>query len=140
MSNEKDLLIDVPKEQRYAALKEMATKVVSESVKRHYTEDEKTQIKDYVATESIGLMDKEAEFAKIAKDFRDGIKGSKGELKDALTRLKRGFSQGEEDVFLMDDQDNNQMHAYDRDGCYLYSRPLSPDERQTNIIELNKAS
>lgn len=136
----KDLFQELPKEQRYEALKGIASKISSEKVRRHYTEDEKTQIKDHVATESIQLMERKDEFKEVAKQFRAACKVSETELRDALTRIKRGYSENDEDVFLVDDQESGVMTAYDRDGVFLYERPLYAEERQTRIVNLQKAS
>lgn len=132
----KNLLQDVPVEQRAAMLKEMAVKVEFEKVKRHYNDDEKAQIKDSITEESIELMDKQEEFKAIKKEFDKAIKANKDHLVIALKDIKRGYSENEENVFLIDDQDAGVMNVYDASGTHLYARKLFPEERQTKIVEM----
>lgn len=61
-THEKDLLQDVADDQREQMLAEMAKTSTIEKVKRHYSDDEKTQIREFVSNESIVLMDKQEEF------------------------------------------------------------------------------
>lgn len=134
----KNLLQDTPVEQRAALLKEMAVKVEFEKVKRHYNEDEKSQIKDAITEESIQLMDKQEEFKAIKKEFDKAIKANKDKLIIALKDVKRGYSENEEDVYLIDDQESGLMNVYDASGTHLYARKLFPEERQARIVSMAK--
>lgn len=136
----KNLFGEMPREERYKAMQDICVKTDFQKVRRHYNEDEKAQIKDYVAGEMISLIDRKDEFSVIRKEFNEACKSTDKELRKNLGDLKRGYSENEEDVFLVDDQESGLMHHYDRDGVFLYSRALFPEERQTRTIELNKAS
>lgn len=136
-----NLFTDVPAEQREQMLRDMATKSNVEQVVRHYTDDEKQQMKDFVVENSISLKDQTEEFKAIAAEFNKAKKALSEDLNDALTRIKKGFSENEETVFLMADHDDNEMHVYDKFGEYLYSRKMRPEERQTKVIDMTaKAS
>lgn len=129
-----NLLQDIPKEQRFKHLGEMAVKTQTEKVRRQYSEDEILQMKDFVSEESISLLEKDEEFAAIKKEFNAAIKKFKDQIKDALKSLKRKYSEQEETVFLMDDQEAGLMHIYDQEGVFLYSRKLYADERQLTTL------
>lgn len=133
-----NLMSNVPREQRYAALKEVCTKTTFEKVRRHYNDDEKNQIREHVANESIANMERKDEFAVVRKEFNEACKAVETELRKNLTDLKRGYSENEEDVFCVADQDGGVMRMYDRDGVFLYSRRLFPEERQTLVIDLHQ--
>jgi hypothetical protein len=81
-------------------------------------------------------MDQTEEFKKIQKEFNDAVKKQKEAVIDALKGVKRGYSENEEEVYLLDDQEANEMHIYDKNGIYLSTRPLYQDERQTKIFEM----
>lgn len=129
-------LQDVPREQRAEMLKDMADKQNLEKVKRHYTEDEKNQMKDFISEQSIVVMDQENEFKKISSSFRSAIKEHKASVTDALVNIKQGYSENEEKVFMFADQEAGQMDVFDMFGEFLYSRKLLPEERQTKVFEL----
>jgi len=139
MENKKEnLLQDVPAEQRAEMLKTMATKTDTEKVRRPYSEDEKTQMREFVSDESINVMDRKEEFSVIRKTFNDALKAADKSIIDALKGIKKGYSENDEPVFLMDDQDAGEMNVYDVNGVYLYSRKLYADEKQTRIVDMTQ--
>lgn len=135
-THEKDLLQDVAEDQREQMLTEMAKTSTFEKVKRHYSEDEKSQIREFVSNESIVLMDKQEEFKAIKKEFDAAIKEAKNTVTSSLKDLKKGYSENDEKVYMIDDQENGIMNVYDNKGKFLYSRKLFADERQTTILEM----
>lgn len=138
MEKPENLLTHVPKEQRAEQLEAIATKTHFEVVKRQYSDDEKDQMKTFLMEESISLKDNSEEMKKIVKEFQAAIKKYKEGIADAVTRFKKGFSENEEKVYLMDDQEAGIMNVFDANGEYLYTRKLFPDERQTTILTLDK--
>lgn len=136
MKKPENMFTDLSKEQRAVKMEEFATKSKFESVKRDYSEDEKQQMKDFVVEESMQVKDQTEEFKKIQKEFNAAIKKNKEGIADSLTRIKKGYSENEEKVYMFDDQDNGVMNIYDANGEYLYTRKLYPDERQTTILNL----
>ena len=138
MNDDKNLIQDIPLEERAEALKSMADKTEVDKVKRHYNQDEKSQIKDFVTEESVLIMETEEEFSTIKKDFQARLKAKKSEVIKALKDIKRGYSESEEPVFLISDQEQGLMNIYDKNGIYLSSRKLFPEERQTRILEMAK--
>lgn len=137
MAKETALFQNLPQEDRIEALKGLASKTEFQKVRRHYSEDEKQQMKDFISEEGITIMDQEEEFSKIKKEFSKAIKDNKAGVKDALVNLKRGYSENEEVVFMIDNQEEGEMNIYDSKGCLILSRPLFPEERQTKILGLS---
>lgn len=131
-----NLFQDSPVEQRAEMLKGMAMKVDVDKVRRHYDMDEKDQIKDFIADESVVLMETEEEFGSIKKDFNLKIKKKKKEIITALKDIKRGYSENNEEIYLIDDQENGMMNYFDKNGIFIQSRPLMPSEKQTTILKM----
>lgn len=131
MEQKEIMFADLPKQQRAEQLELIAKKTNFEVVKRPYSEDEKLQLKDSVVDESTTIMDQTKEFKEIKKEFDTAIKKSKESVSDALTRIKKGFSENEEKVYYIDDQEAGIMNVVDANGEILYTRKLFPDERQT---------
>jgi hypothetical protein len=127
-------------EERKAAIASVAVKSELQKVRRHYSNDELAQMKEFISSESINLMDKREEFDAIKKEFNKAIKEYDMQIKGALKDVKRGFSDNDEEVFMVDDQDAGVMEIYDAKGELLSSRPLYANERQTKIVELNQAA
>jgi hypothetical protein len=140
MKKQEDLFQDHSPEERIEAIKNIAVKTELQDIKNHYNEDEKNQIRGFVSEESISLMEQEEEFSVIKKEFSQKTKALKMQLKSALKDLKRGYTETNEQVFLVDDQDEGLMHIFDSKGKFLQSRKLYPDERQTTIINLQKTA
>jgi hypothetical protein len=119
-------------------LADMAAKTEESNVRRHFTQDEKDQIKDYAVSEGIVLMEKKAEFSEIKKTFNKAIKDFETAVKGALTDIKRGYTDTLETVYLIPDHDNDVMDVYDHKGVYLSSRPMFPNERQIRVIDMTQ--
>ena len=129
---EKEIMFaNLPKEQRAEQLEAIAKKTAIEVVKRPYSEDDKTQMKDFVMEESIILKDQSDEMKAIVKEFQAAIKKAKESIADAITRFKKGVSENEEKVYYIDDQEAGTMDIVDANGIVLYTRKLFPDEKQT---------
>lgn len=138
MKEQEDFYQEVPKEQRAEMLQNIAVKSEYQKVKRPYSEHEKLRLKDEVVNESTIIMEQKDEMAKIVKEFKTAIKAATSAVKDSLLNIKRGYSENEELVFLVDDQEGGKMHTVDADGVILSTRPLFPNERQTTILTMPK--
>lgn len=139
MEAKKELFSELNPEERFKALQEYAQVTTKEKVRRHYTPEDTDQHREYITNEGIKLMDAKKEFADISSEFRKTIKTYDDQIKDALTCVKRGYSENEETVFGIDDQDRGMMDVYDIKGVLLYSRPLHPEEKQARIAQLKTA-
>lgn len=139
MEKEADLFQDLNPEQRAKALADICTAKGSEKLRDYYCADEKVQMKDFVAEEGINLMQKKEEFAQISKDFREGIKQYESGIKDALINLQKGYSEKDQPIYMVDDQDAGIMKIYDEKGVFRYSRKLHPEEKQLTALRVATA-
>jgi len=133
----KNLFADSAPEEREAMLKEMATKTELQSVRRFYSEDEKGQMKDYLSTETIGLLEQKEQFAEIKKEFNKVIATHNKEIVKVAKDLKKGYSEQSENVYGVADHERDMMDFYDTRGEYLNSRRLLPEERQVTILQMD---
>jgi hypothetical protein len=131
-----DLFQDMPPEQRSEMLAARAVSTEQQKVKRPFTEFEKSQKKEFITAESIVIMDKVEEFKAISKEFNQVIKASRETVTDALKGVKRGYSENEELVYNIDDQDAGVMNTFDANGVCIGTRKLFPTERQSNILNM----
>jgi hypothetical protein len=130
------LFPELPAQERGAALEGIAHKSETQKVRRFHTVEEKDQMKDFISTESISLMDKKEEFAEIRKDFNKAASDLGKAITGALKDLRRGYTDNEETVFLVPDHDEDLMYIYDSKGQLIQSRKMYPDERQTKLIDM----
>jgi hypothetical protein len=137
---EKALYQDRTEEERIELLRGEAAKTTTDRVRRYYSEDEKAQIKDFVTEESGDLMEKEEAFAEVRSQHNKHVKGKRSEIMTALKTIRKGYSEADEEIFLMADYENDMMHIYDKRGVYISSRRMLPEERQTKILELKEGT
>lgn len=131
-----DLYQDLSPEAREQALRDQADGTDHIPVRREYDDDTKEQLRDFVVAESTIVMEKTKEFKDIAKEFNDALKKHKESVTDALVKIKQGYSENDENVFNIADQESGMMNVYDKFGCLLHSRKLKPAEKQATIHSL----
>ena len=73
----------------------------------------------------------------VNKEFNKGIKEHAESVNDAFDRLKKGYSENEETVYMIADHEAGEMNTYDANGIYLSSRKLRPDEKRTKVYSMN---
>lgn len=133
----KDLFTDTPDlsaVERENQLKASCYRVDAEfTFDRPFTPEEKER-KTRELIELMDEIDTEADAIKAeVKLRRQTLKDLDKQRRGATKAAKKGAIQVTEKVYLMDDQDNGQMHIFDMYGKYIMSRPLLPKERQTNL-------
>lgn len=138
MEAKKNLFAELSPEERASALREIAFGTSNEKVRRNFSTEQKQSQKDFVTAEGIKLMDLKKEFSDISKEFRANIKDYEDQIKETLTSAKIGYSEKEEVVYLIDDQDSGMMDIYDSEGNFVYSRKLHPEERQAKTVSMNR--
>lgn len=131
-----NLFSEVPADERMERIQAIAYSSENEPVRRKYSEETIQETKDFVVSESTVIMESTAEMKQIVKEFKDALKKNKEAVHDALVTLKRGYSENQEPVFLIDDQEEGMMNVYDKFGEFLYSRKLRPDEKQTRVLSM----
>lgn len=87
----------------------------------------------YIKIQSINEQIKE--YTDLKKAER---KPHEEELKTSSYAVKTGQVEVVGDLYLIDDQENRMMGFYDETGRMVSSRPLLPEERQTNFMSITR--
>jgi hypothetical protein len=99
-----------------------------------FTESETSITQDSFFQNSLKLNAIQEEFSKVAEGYKAKIKELKLTVLANLIDLRNGYNESEEKCFLIDDQENGVMEYYTEKGDMVFSRPLRPDERQTDAF------
>ncbi len=133
---QEDLFQDLPAEERAERLAMLSYKADFKSVRRPFDDDIKEQLKETIVENTHTILVQSADMKRIVKEFNDALKVNKETVKDASYTLKRGYSENEEKVFFVDDQENGLMHIYDSFGVHQESRKLLPNEKQSRLLSI----
>lgn len=126
----------VPREQRAVLLEESAINSTFQNVRRDYTTQEKTEMKDRIVEQATSIKDTKAEMKDIVKQFNDALKGFSESMNGAIDTLKKGFAENEEKVYVFESEIRNMVDVFDADGIFYETRSIRPDERQSRIVEM----
>lgn len=129
---------DLSPEQLYETLTMQAYKVEKQTVKKRFTPEELTDLKNELAENTVQIEDAEQDIKDIIEPIKVKLKELKGLRKHLAGKVRKGFDENIEDVFMMDDQENNLMYEYDCEGNLINTRKLSPSEKQASIRSLNQ--
>lgn len=110
------------------------------NVKRYFQPEELDQFRVDLSKLSIKRDDLEVKLKAQAQPLKLEIGQCTKEIKQHLQDLRKEYTEQEEEVFLIDDQDNGEMIIYSSTGSVVETRRLLPNERQTRIRDINKAS
>jgi hypothetical protein len=134
------LFADVPAgAQREEMLDANALRSEKRMIKRPYSEIEKDNMRRELVRDLTQLQKLDEEFRALKKKYDDEMAPLKTNVKKLTTNLRTGYIEVNEDVYLYDYQEAGQMAIYDRNGELIETRRLMPDERQTNIISMNRS-
>ena len=127
------------------------------NITRQYTNEELNSFKVALSDATIESMARTKALADIKKEFEitqdpelllasvghiiktceelteAGTKSLNTEITSYIDKLKSKEYTSEEEVYVMKDYDNSKITYYDSYGDFVSSRPMRPDERQTNI-------
>jgi Pyruvate/2-oxoacid:ferredoxin oxidoreductase gamma subunit len=98
------------------------------------SESEMSLAKDNLVQNSIKLSAQQEELARVSEAIKIEIKKTKLDVKTNLIDLRNGYVESEEECFLIDNQEDRVMEYYTEKGDMVFSRPLRPDERQTDAF------
>lgn len=132
----KDLFQDIAVEQRAKMLQDNAYRVEEMDIKRPFTHEQLVDFKHELSEEMIQLNELKGKLDEIKKDFKVKMAPYEQKVKTILKNLKHKYEESEETVYLLDDQEANEMLIYDAQGMLLQTRKLMPGERQTVIRNL----
>jgi hypothetical protein len=104
-----------------------------------FSQAEKEQKQDDYLQNNIKLAAIQEEFLTIRESFKLKIKEVSEVVKKNFFDLRNGYEETNEECYLVDNQEDGTMEFYSTgSGNLVYSRPLRPDERQTNLLSLKK--
>lgn len=141
MSKEKEAYFrGLSQNERLTALQENADTKYSKTVVRNFSEDELTEMKNELSDVDINMNDAEIEKKEITKEVTGRINVFKSTRTTLLRNLKNKYFENDETVYDIADHDGGMMETYDHNGVMIGSRRLTPKEKQTKLITLNKVS
>lgn len=139
MSKEKEAYFKgLPPTERITALTENADAKYNKSVVRYFTEEELSEKKTTLSEVSINLNDIEIEKKEATQEINARLKIEKSKRTLLLKDLKNKYFESDETVFDIADQENGMMLTFDYNGILVGSRRLTPKEKQTKLITLQK--
>lgn len=124
---------DIPPHQKAQIMSDMCYKSEKENVMRKYSPEEVTEKKQELAEKSIRVGDITDEIKNVTAPLKAEKKVIENEVKDIRAKIRAKGETNYEQVYFFDDQENGLMNAYDVQGKFLYSRPLTPGEKQRSI-------
>lgn len=135
--------------------------VIQMSITRSYTQEELNSFKFALSAATIESKARTKALAKIKKEFEitqhpellmasvqaileeteelteSGTKALNSEIAMYIEKLKTKKYTSDEEVYVIKQYDISKVSFYDKEGNLVSSRPMRPDERQTNIKSLN---
>lgn len=119
-------------------LSDNCMRIEQRPVKRHFSDDEREQMKAKIAELATKRQEIEEQIAALTKPLKEELKEVREELSETATNRRLGFVEVQQDVYLYDFQDEQMMGIYDESGELLERRPLYPEERQTNVVSMTR--
>ena len=104
-----------------------------------FPQSEREQKFDEYLQNNIKLASIQEEYSEVKESFKLKIKELSEVVKRNFFDLRNGYEETNEECYLVDNQENGTMEFYSSNsGIMVYSRPLRPDERQTNLLSISK--
>lgn len=105
---------------------------------RKFTPEEITEIKSELSDTSIKINDIEEEKKAQSEIFKSRLKPLYKEKQESLKKIKNKSEYVEENCFKFINHASSTVGYYNEQGDLVEQRPIKPDERQTNIFNINK--
>jgi hypothetical protein len=144
MSN--DILFEnKPIEQRQQLLKDNAYSVSVEEIEIPLMHQELMEIDNIILEESnkvdeynIQLAKLSAEYKANKKEIEKNLAPHQGALSNALNEKRTGTRSTKQEVYHFDNQESGIMETRNMEGRLISTRPLTPKEKQSSILSINK--
>lgn len=139
MSKEKEAyFMGLAPTERITALTENADAKYNKNVVRKFTEDELSEKKTSLSEVAINLNEIRIEKKEATAEINARLKIENQKISLLLKDLKNKYYESEETVFDIADQENGMMLTFDYNGEMVATRRLTPKEKQTKLITLQK--
>lgn len=136
----KQFMPDATPEQRLQMLKEHCDSMEETKYFKDLTPDELDVKRETFVDNSITLSTLEDELTAYKESYKNQMKPLKDTNKALQTQIKMRKENIEGVLFHIADQVAGIMETYDEFGEFVSSRRLRPDEKQTKLFPLSKAS
>jgi uncharacterized protein YPO0396 len=138
---EKQILINVPQEERIVSLRDSADKVETFTFSRELEIGEVQELQGELSQCMIRI-DQEEQKLKMAREaFKSVVKPMRERIKGNLQKVRTQMEEVTEEVYLLKDLQEMKMGYYSKEGKLVFERGLRPDEMQFSIQEhLRKAN
>lgn len=108
------------------------------SYMKRFTPEQITTMKNTLATTSIEINDIEVEKKEAMKAYKESLKPLIGDKKELLKNIKQKAELVNEICYKFVDQELRLTGYYNSEGNLVSARPISPDEMQTTIFQIQK--
>lgn len=136
----KQFMPDATPEQRLQMLKDHCDSMEETKYFKDLTPDELDVKRETFVDNSITLSTLEDELTAYKESYKNQMKPLKDTNKALQTQIKMRKENIEGVLFHIADQVAGIMETYDEFGEFVSSRRLRPDEKQTKLFPLSKAS
>lgn len=136
----KQFMPDVTPEQRLQMLKDHCDSMEETKYFKDLTPEELDVKRETFVDNSIALSTLEDELTAYKESYKNQMKPLKDTNKALQTEIKMRKENVEGVLFHIADQAAGIMETYDEKGEFVSSRRLRPDEKQTKLFPLSKAS
>lgn len=125
---------------RLTALKEDATSIENTTYMRPLSEEEIAIRREDMTNNMINLSRINDEKKEIAKSFKERIAPLASANQKLMSEIKTRQETVSGTLYHIADHEKSMMKSYDGEGNLIHQRRLRPDEKQTSIYDINRAS
>lgn len=139
MEKQNDMFPELKGEELIQALRDNAYKTEETIVTRDYSFEALQEFKEKLADNSVAMAEFKAKLKEIEKEYKAKMAPHEQAIGEAVSALRKKYSEDTEEVFLFDDQAEGMMHIVDQFGKHIHSRRLLPSEKQLKFVAGSKS-
>ena len=132
-SNDTRIYPDMTRQQREKAMAATCVRVVTEDFSRKLSDDDLAAEDSAYTRNAMSVSDLKGKLKEITATYKTQIKALEQIMEAGLTVIATGTRKVNGKLFLYPDFQSNRMRYFDVYGDFIYSRPLTIDERQTKL-------
>lgn len=136
---QKQLFQDMSPKEREQYLRDSAYRIDAEEYLKRLSPEERQKRQEDLSKLQFEILKEEREKAEVSKQYTSAIKDMKGRNKELVDTLKNNAETVCEEVFFIADEESRMMGIYTKEGELIRSRPMTSEELQKSIFELQKA-
>ena len=140
MNKNKQFMPEATEKERLNALKDNADKMEKTTYQKKLSFNELAERCEDLAKNCIKLSSIDDEIKLSNTDFKGRKDPLKTANKNLLAEIKTEQTTVDGTLFHLSNHDTGIMETYDEDGYLISSRRLRPEEKQTNIFQMQKTA